>query len=146
MLITGTTWMKTMFRPCATLRLFLPNILIKYKRLIYLDTDIIFLRNIKDLWTEFDKFRVNETIASMSACLFHYGTKANKVPFYGKTGLNAGIMLMDLNTMRNSLWTHKLKMITEMYQNNIKLADQVINKISFHIRLQDEVILSCSKS
>ncbi len=35
-------------------------------------------------------------LAGMTACLNHYGTKKNKVPYYGETGLNAGIMHMDL--------------------------------------------------
>ena len=121
----GTSWMKTMFRPCATLRLFLPDILPRsYKALIYLDTDIIFLRDIRELWKEFEEF-TDETIAAMSPCLFHYGTRANKIPYYGISGLNAGIMLMNLTRMRETLWTKKIRVVTQMYERDIKLADQV---------------------
>jgi hypothetical protein len=36
----------------------------------------------------------------MAPCLYHYGSDRNKVPYYGDTGLNAGIMHMDLDRYR----------------------------------------------
>lgn len=116
--------MRRLFRPCATLRLFLAELLPSVDSVIYLDTDLIFLRPLTDLWAKFKKFsEVN--LAAMAPCLNHYGSAANSVPFYGKTGLNAGVMLMNLTRIRVSNWSTKLKEITQQYHEKIKLADQV---------------------
>ena len=49
----------------------------------------------EDLWSFFDSFSESH-VAAMAPCMYHYGSPRNKVPFYGETGLNAGIMHMDL--------------------------------------------------
>ena len=41
---------KNAFAPCATQRLFFPQILPEYKAVLYVDTDIIFLQDPYDLW------------------------------------------------------------------------------------------------
>jgi len=127
--------MRTMFRVCATERLFVPEIFPKLDKAIYIDTDLIFLRPVEDLWNMFDKFN-NKQIAAMSPCLYHYGTPRNKIPFYGDSGLNAGIMHMDLDRMRRleGGWTNTNLAIYDKYKSRLKLADQDILNIlfSFH--------------
>ena len=63
----------------------------------------------------------------MAPCLYHYDTPRNKVPHYGDTGLNAGIMHMDLKRMRDipDGWTRANMAMHDKYKNKIKLADQV---------------------
>jgi len=87
--------MRTMFRVCATERLFVPDMFPDMDRAIYIDTDLIFMRPPEDLWSFFDSFSESH-VAAMAPCMYHYGSPRNKVPFYGETGLNAGIMHMDL--------------------------------------------------
>ena len=70
--------MKKMFRVCATERLFIPPMFPNEDAAIYIDTDLIFLRPPEDLWKEFENFNEIE-LAAMSPCLYHYGTKRNKV-------------------------------------------------------------------
>ena len=41
---------KTEFAPCATQRLFFPQILPEYKYILYVDTDIIFLQDTLHIW------------------------------------------------------------------------------------------------
>ena len=53
----------------------------------------------EDLWAFFNDFSP-EQIAAMAPCLYHYGSPRNLVPFYGESGLNAGIMHMDFERMR----------------------------------------------
>lgn len=131
---SGSAWMRKMFRPCATLRLFLAELLpITWDSVIYVDTDVIFLQNVDTLWSQFQEFdrekdknaRNVGKVAAMAPCLFHYGSVANSVPYFGESGLNAGIMLMNLTRMRLSQWTNKIRMVTTMFQDKIKLADQV---------------------
>ena len=41
---------KRKFAPCATQRLFFPQILPEYKHVLYVDTDIIFLQDTLHIW------------------------------------------------------------------------------------------------
>ena len=52
--------MKSMFRVCATERLFVPDIFPKMQKAIYVDTDLIFLRPVEHLWDFFDHFDDDE--------------------------------------------------------------------------------------
>lgn len=45
---------KTAFAPCATQRLFFPQILPEYKAVLYVDTDIVFLQDPFQLWKQLD--------------------------------------------------------------------------------------------
>lgn len=153
----GSAWMKKMFRPCATLRLFLPELLPvdAWDSVIYLDTDVIFLQSVQALWSQFKRFDdaltregsretgQSKKLAAMAPCLFHYGSSANEVPYYGTSGLNAGVMLMNLTRMRSSQWTNKIRMVTTMFQNKIKLADQDILNIYFHFFPEELHLLTC---
>ena len=57
-----------------------------------------------------------------------------QVPFYGETGLNAGIMHMDLERMRDipDGWTRANMAMHDKFRTRIKLADQDILNILFH--------------
>jgi len=125
--------MKSMFRVCATERLFVPDMFPKIKKAIYIDTDLIFLRPVEDLWRFFDDFD-DDDIAAMAPCMYHYGTPRNKIPYYGETGLNAGIMHMNLDRMRQipDGWTNANMAMFDKYKSRIKLADQDILNILFH--------------
>lgn len=124
--------MRTMFRVCATERLFVPDMFPEMDRAIYIDTDLVFMRPPEDLWAFFDSFSPSH-IAAMAPCMYHYGTVRNKVPFYGETGLNAGIMHMDLKRMRKipDGWSGATMAVHDKYKANIKLADQDILNILF---------------
>ena len=80
----------------------------------------------EDLWSFFDDFN-SAHVAAMAPCLYHYDTPRNKVPHYGETGLNAGIMHMDLARMRDipDGWTRANMAMHDKYKKQIKLADQV---------------------
>ncbi|ODN03601.1 Glucoside xylosyltransferase 1 [Orchesella cincta] len=151
----GSAWMRKLFRPCATLRLFLAELLPDHDSAIYVDTDVIFFQSVQALWAQFGRFNnshdhdntafENKTkkIAAMAPCLFHYGSSANSVPYFGSSGLNAGIMLMNLTGMRMTQWTNKIRMVTTMFQDKIKLADQDILNIYFHFFPEELHMLSC---
>jgi UDP-xylose:glucoside alpha-1,3-xylosyltransferase len=53
-------------------------------------------------------------------------------PYYGKLGLNSGVMLMNLTRMRQFEFTDKLKPIYETYKYNITWGDQCLLNILFH--------------
>ncbi|KAK4297399.1 hypothetical protein Pmani_030177 [Petrolisthes manimaculis] len=126
--------MRTMFRLCATERLFLPDMFPEIDAAIYVDTDLVFLESPDHLWDMFDKFDQVQ-LAAMAPCLYHYGTKLAKVPYYGKTGLNAGVMHMNLTRMKHfpeGGWIQANMKVFNNYKKLINLADQDILNILFH--------------
>ena len=46
--------MVSLFVPCATQRLFFPSVLTEYSRILYLDTDFIFLNSPHNTWKYFE--------------------------------------------------------------------------------------------
>lgn len=158
--------MASWFRPCATLRLFLPQLLPpSVTSVLYVDTDFIFLDNPMKLmtWVRGQGQGFSNKLAAMAPCLFHYGSKANKIPYYGGSGLNAGkagqsnipgyygdlrlfvgLMVMNLARMRASAWSEKVGLIAKLYSTRIHLADQDILNIYFHFFPGDLVELGCA--
>ena len=60
-----------------------------------------------------------------------FTTSPGQVPYYGQTGLNAGVMLMDLQAMKQWQpgWTRTCMAVADRFKQDIKLADQVIMEI-----------------
>ena len=93
--------MVNMFRICATARLFVHEMLPSVDAGIYLDSDVLLLDNIWNLWSFFSKFNPAQVMA-MSAVEFSYGGIYN-IPHFGPpgVGLNAGVIMMNLTRMRD---------------------------------------------
>ena len=128
---------------------------IGHRQMTYVQLNVILYgylcRPPEDLWSFFDDFSPGH-VAAMAPCLYHYDTPRNKVtedswkclywllnetvqvPFYGETGLNAGIMHMDLDRMRDipDGWTRANMAMHDKFRTRIKLADQDILNILFH--------------
>ncbi|XP_037783291.1 glucoside xylosyltransferase 2-like [Penaeus monodon] len=141
----GREDMRNMFRVCATERLFLPDMFPDLDAAIYIDTDLVFLRPPEDLWAEFRKFN-DKQVAAMAPCLYHYGSTRNKIPFYGSSGLNAGIMHMNLTRLKSfpgGGWTPAVMKVFDNFKQRIKLADQDMLNILFHKHPQKLYELGC---
>ena len=142
---SGLERMKNMFRTCATQRLFLENMFPELDSAIYIDTDFLFLRPVDELYEIFRSFS-KTAFSAMAPCIVHYGTSRNKVPYYGETGLNAGLMLVNFTRIRAYTpgFQDSLLEILNKYEKDIILADQDLLNIffSFHPNLMHE--LPCS--
>jgi len=66
----GFAWMEKKFLPCSSFRALFPEVLVQtdpnLERLIYLDTDMLLLRDIRYLWDEFDKFTDRTHVGAFS--------------------------------------------------------------------------------
>lgn len=125
---------KNMFLPGAAQRLFFPSLMPEVKTTIYLDFDTIFLSSPFDLFQRFALFKPSQ-IAGLVTNSFNQSSwypMNSSVPFYGKTGLNSGVMLMDLEKMRNIDWESKILAIYDKYKNNLQWCDQDLINIYFH--------------
>ncbi|MEE6502472.1 hypothetical protein FKM82_004529, partial [Ascaphus truei] len=94
---------KKLFKPCAAQRLFLPMILQDVDSLLYVDTDVLFLRPLDDIWAFLKHF--NDTqLAAMAPeheiPKIGWYSRFARHPYYGSTGVNSGVMLMNLTRIR----------------------------------------------
>ncbi|KOB64239.1 putative GLT8D3 protein, partial [Operophtera brumata] len=143
-----------LFRKCAAQRLFLPDRLkscghtsqgstpLRYQlwhwrmttrmcrdAMIYVDIDTLFLGPVEELWAHFSRFNSSQISAMAleddNPNVSWYPRFASH-PFYGKYGLNSGVMLMNLTRMRDFGW-----------------VDYDIINIIFYYQSRAVLVLSC---
>ncbi len=103
--------------------------------LIYVDTDVLFLTPLDELWGYFEKFNSSQLAALTAEHEEEFQGWYNRFarhPYYGKLGLNSGVMLMNLTRMREFELTSKIIPIYEIYKHNITWGDQCLLNIMFH--------------
>ncbi|KAI5619503.1 glucoside xylosyltransferase 2 precursor [Silurus asotus] len=137
---------KKLFKPCAAQRLFLPVILKDVDSLLYVDTDVLFLRPMDDIWKFLKAFNSTQ-LAAMAPeheiPKIGWYSRFARHPFYGVTGVNSGVMLMNLTRIRSTLfknsmiagglsWEDLLHPLYQKYKNHITWGDQDLLNIIFH--------------
>ncbi|KAJ8050729.1 Glucoside xylosyltransferase 2 [Holothuria leucospilota] len=126
---------KAIFKSCATQRIFIPELLPKTDTVLYVDTDILFIRPIENIWQYITSFS-SKQFAGMSPVHENpangwYNRNASQ-PYYGELGLNSGVMLLNLTRMRDFKWSKRLVLIYKQYKDKISLGDQdLINVVLF---------------
>ncbi|KAF3859571.1 hypothetical protein F7725_021970 [Dissostichus mawsoni] len=118
---------KKLFKPCASQRLFLPLILKDIDSVVYVDSDILFLQPVDRLWAFLTRFNSSQ-LAAMAPeheePRIAWYNRFARHPYYGKTGINSGVMLMNMTRMRS--------MFFKKYKLNITWGDQDLLNIIFH--------------
>lgn len=118
--------------------------------MIYIDTDVLFLTNVRNLWRVFRKFNSTQLAALTpeheDPSMGWYNRFARH-PYYGSmgksniplhqlsmniSGLNSGVMLMNLTRMRQMDMISKVIDIFDEYHMNITWGDQCLLNIYFH--------------
>ncbi|XP_031439101.1 glucoside xylosyltransferase 1 isoform X2 [Clupea harengus] len=148
---------KKLFKPCASQRLFLPILLKEVDSLIYVDTDILFLRPLEDVWALLSRFNSTQ-LAAMSPeheePRIAWYNRFARHPFYGTTGVNSGVMLMNLTRIRaahfkNDMtsvglrWGELLVPLYHKYKQNITWGDQDLINIVFHYNPENLYVFPC---
>ncbi|XP_075871816.1 glucoside xylosyltransferase 2 [Nelusetta ayraudi] len=148
---------KKLFKPCAAQRLFLPVILKDVDSLLYVDTDVLFLRPMDDVWSLFKSFNGTQ-LAAMApeheVPKIGWYSRFARHPFYGVTGVNSGVMLMNLTRIRSTLfknsmiptglsWKDLLHPLYQKYKNHITWGDQDLLNIIFHYNPECLFIFPC---
>ncbi|XP_068241319.1 glucoside xylosyltransferase 1-like [Palaemon carinicauda] len=95
--------------------------------LIAVDTDVLFMQPPEDLWDEFGNFERRQ-ISGIAPCLSRYGRNFTAFPAYGFSGLNTGVVLMNLTRMRSfgNGWVPSITDSFMKYRKNFSLSDQDI--------------------
>lgn len=148
---------KKLFKPCAAQRLFLPVILKDVDSLLYVDTDVLFLRPMDDIWSFLKSFNSTQ-LAAMApeheVPKIGWYSRFARHPFYGVTGVNSGVMLMNLTRIRSTLfknsmipsglsWEDILHPLYQKYKNHITWGDQDLLNIIFHYNPECLFIFPC---
>uniref|UniRef100_A0A8C6SKY9 UDP-D-xylose:beta-D-glucoside alpha-1,3-D-xylosyltransferase n=1 Tax=Neogobius melanostomus TaxID=47308 RepID=A0A8C6SKY9_9GOBI len=141
---------KKLFKPCAV-------ILKDVDSLLYVDTDVLFLRPMDDIWSFFKAFNSSQ-LAAMApeheVPKIGWYSRFARHPFYGITGVNSGVMLMNLTRIRGTLfknsmipsglsWEDLLHPLYQKYKNHITWGDQDLLNIIFHYNLECLYIFPC---
>ncbi|XP_068619089.1 glucoside xylosyltransferase 1 [Battus philenor] len=138
-------WMN-LFSKCAAQRLFIPKLIPHIDAMIYVDTDTLFLKPVDELWNIFTKFNTSQ-ISAMAPeddnPNVSWYPRFAKHPFYGKFGLNSGVMLMNLTRMRTFGWVDYITPIMLKWKLYIPWGDQDIINIIFHYHERAVYVLSC---
>jgi UDP-xylose:glucoside alpha-1,3-xylosyltransferase len=125
-----------LFKKCAAQRLFLPQLLPQVERIIYVDVDIIFLSQPLNLWLHFEHFNAEQVAGCVSEAVsprLDWYPRFAKHPFYGPSGLNSGVMLLDLQRLRQSKvsWESAINLILNKWERLLTWGDQDIINIFF---------------
>lgn len=82
-------------------------ILTEVDSLLYVDTDIIFLQPVEELWALLSHFNASQ-LAAMAPeheePRIGWYNRFARHPYYGKTGINSGIMLMNMTRLREKFF------------------------------------------
>ncbi|CAI5665287.1 glucoside xylosyltransferase 1 isoform X1 [Oreochromis niloticus] len=148
---------KKLFKPCASQRLFLPLILKEVDSLLYVDTDIIFLQPVEDMWALLSHFNSSQ-LAAMAPeheePRIGWYNRFARHPYYGKTGINSGVMLMNMTRLREKFfkndmttvvlkWEEMLMPLLQKYKLNITWGDQDLLNIIFHHNPESLYVFPC---
>lgn len=137
---------KTLFRKCACQRLFIPDILQDVDAILYVDVDTLFLGPVYDVWKHFDLMNSTQMVALVNETdelRTGWYSRFARHPFYGATGLNSGVMLMNLTRMRQFGWGSYLSPIYKEYKTKIVFGDQDIINIIFYYHPENLYVLPC---
>lgn len=148
---------KKLFKPCAAQRLFLPVILKDVDSLLYVDTDVLFLRPMDDIWKflkDFNRTQLAAMAPEHEIPKIGWYSRFARHPFYGVTGVNSGVMLMNLTRIRSTLfrnsmiasglsWENLLHPLYQKYKNHITWGDQDLLNIIFHYNPECLYIFPC---
>lgn len=139
--------MTTAFAPCATLRLFFPQLLADYDRVLYVDNDIIFLQDPLETWKHFSIMNTRlETSVGMvreNSDLQYSSFSYSHLP-HPLGGLNSGVLLMDLARMRAQNWQEAVFAIYESLNRHMAFCDQEVLNVLFYYYPKMLYILPCT--
>jgi len=127
---------RTMFKPCATQRLFLPELITSTDNVLYVDTDILFLSGAERIWNHLQLFNSTQLSAlapnDVKRSTSWYKHHA-KLPYVLPLGVNSGVMLMRLSMMRSVGWVEKIVDYFKQYKHvGFRFGDQDLINIFFH--------------
>ncbi|CAL8261037.1 unnamed protein product [Merluccius merluccius] len=148
---------KKLFKPCASQRLFLPLILKDVDSVLYVDTDILFLHPVDEIWallSHFDASHLAAMAPEHEEPRIGWYNRFARHPYYGATGVNSGVMLMNMTRIREKRfkndmtsvklrWKEMLMPLLQKYKLNITWGDQDLLNIIFNHNPESLYVFPC---
>eukprot|EP00890_Picochlorum_soloecismus_P001731 jgi/Picsp_1/2559/NSC_00790-R1_glt8d3 protein len=133
-----------LFRPCAMDRLMLPSLVDRrIDRIIYLDRDTLVLKSLKSLYQTNFK---DELLGIVPEGGIWYPTKQGVynagITYPERTGVNSGVLLMNLKQMRSTNFSRQLLDLVHTAPYT-ELGDQDLINYYFAKRLNSLIFLEC---
>ncbi|KAK8722692.1 hypothetical protein OTU49_012171, partial [Cherax quadricarinatus] len=138
----ASAWRK-LFKPCSSQRLFMPLLLKDVDALVYVDTDVVFLAPLEELWRHFYAMNASHMAAEHEDLATGWYNRFAKHPYYGRLGVNSGVMLMNLTRLRKFGWEEYVVPIYKHYKQAITWGDQDIINIIFHYHPDKLYVYGC---
>jgi lipopolysaccharide biosynthesis glycosyltransferase len=97
---------------------------------IYLDTDILVVSDLHNIWKEFDRFTSKQMLGmaqereEWNIDSYYNNATRIKFPFIPPHGINSGVLLMNLTRMRDFSFFEKIHLISNHYHSMLRLYDQ----------------------
>ncbi|XP_029909021.1 glucoside xylosyltransferase 1 isoform X3 [Myripristis murdjan] len=125
--------------------------------LLYVDTDILFLQPVDEIWGFLSQFNSSH-LAAMAPeheePRIAWYNRFARHPYYGKTGINSGVMLMNMTRIREKYfkndmtvvplrWEEMLMPLLQKYKLNITWGDQDLLNIIFHHNPESLYVFPC---
>ena len=122
-------------KPCAGQKLLIPTLIApSVPAAITVDTDILFTRDVGELWDHFSRFNSSQLmgmVAESEVVSEHYGVHS-RAPFYEPFGLNSGVIMMHLSRLRQFRWMANLTHFHSQYHSSFSYGDQDLFNVLFH--------------
>ncbi|XP_077425448.1 glucoside xylosyltransferase 1 isoform X2 [Vanacampus margaritifer] len=125
--------------------------------LLYVDTDILFLQPVEDIWAFFSQFNASQ-LAAMALetedLRIGWYNRFARHPYYGSAGINSGVLLMNMTRIRETFfkndittvalkWSEILMPLLQKYKLKIPWGDQDLLNIIFHHNPESLYVLPC---
>lgn len=117
----------------AWLRLVLPEVLPELSRVLWLDSDVIVLAPVRELWTL--DLQGMSLAACPNAVMFSFRDVITNIGVADRQlYFNSGVMLMDLERMRAESATASMRLAAQRAAASIMFADQDVLNMVYHRR------------
>ena len=117
--------------PCIGLRTYFPSLFPNFKKIIYVDTDVLFQDSPHNLWRHFQYMNRSQIIGvAVDQALLSISSYDNDVSFPSPPGgLNTGVMLLNLERMRKIGYKDIVLKIIKHFKDLLALPDQDVKNI-----------------
>ncbi|KAJ8050720.1 Glucoside xylosyltransferase 2 [Holothuria leucospilota] len=137
---------KGISKPCSTQRIFIPELLPMVDTVLYVETDTLFINPVEDIWQYLTRFNSTQ-FAGLSPAHENpadgwYNRNARQ-PYYGKLGLDSGVMLLNLTKMREFKWSKRLVPIYKQYKDKIERGDQDLINVALYFHSDTVFEIPC---
>ncbi|OQV19075.1 putative Glucoside xylosyltransferase 1 [Hypsibius exemplaris] len=134
---------------CASIRLFLPDLLPQTDSVIYVDSDTLFTEAAENLWLLFSNMKSSQIIAvspdfeTDTDSWYRPDNPQVQTAYVLPRGVNTGVMLMNLTRMRDAKWGAEIRDLEKTYKSQLFRLEQDLINLYFSCHPDRLMLLPC---